>query len=52
LPNPAEIDAAAEAGVDRYIVMDQTVDFAREPERLVALARSLDLPADRQVAGA
>ena len=52
LPNPTEIDAAAGAGVDRYIVMDQTVDFACEPERLVALAQSLDLPADRQVAGA
>jgi probable F420-dependent oxidoreductase len=48
-PDPREIDTAAEAGADRYIVMDQTTDFAREPDRLVALAHSLALPADRQV---
>jgi probable F420-dependent oxidoreductase len=42
-PNSAEIDAAGRAGVDRYIVMDRTVDFAREPERLIALAEALGL---------
>ena len=42
-PDSAEIDAASEAGVDRYIVMDRTADFAREPERLVALAETLRL---------
>jgi probable F420-dependent oxidoreductase len=51
-PDPGEIDAAAEAGADRYIVMDQTADFTREPDRLVALAHSLALPADRQATGA
>ena len=40
-PNSAEIDAAEGAGVDRYIVMDRTVDFTREPERLIALAETL-----------
>ena len=42
-PDSAEIDAASGAGVDRYIVMDRTADFAREPERLVALAETLRL---------
>ncbi len=27
--------------MDRYIVMDWTVDFTREPERLIALAETL-----------
>lgn len=42
-PDPAEIDAMAKAGVDRYIVMDQTADFAGEPDRLIALAAALAL---------
>jgi probable F420-dependent oxidoreductase len=40
-PDPAEIDAASDAGVDRYIIMDRTADFTREPERLIALAEAL-----------
>ena len=42
-PDSAEIDAASAAGVDRYIVMDRTADFAREPDRLIALAEALRL---------
>jgi hypothetical protein len=40
-PNSVEIDVADWAGVDRYIVMDRTADFTREPERLIALAAPL-----------
>jgi len=40
-PNSAEIDAADGAGVDRYVVIDRTADFTREPERLIALAETL-----------
>jgi alkanesulfonate monooxygenase SsuD/methylene tetrahydromethanopterin reductase-like flavin-dependent oxidoreductase (luciferase family) len=40
-PNSAEIDAADGAGVDRYVVIDRTADFTREPERLTALAETL-----------
>lgn len=46
-PDPAEIEAVSRAGVDRYIVMDRTVDFAREPERLITLAEALGLAPDR-----
>jgi probable F420-dependent oxidoreductase len=42
-PDPAEIEAARAANVDRYVVLDQSVDFAREPERLTGLAKSLGL---------
>jgi probable F420-dependent oxidoreductase len=44
-PNSAEIEAADGAGADRYIVMDRTVDFTREPERLIALAETLGVRA-------
>jgi hypothetical protein len=45
-PNSAEIDAADRAGVDRYIVMD----FTREPERLIALAATLEVATARSTA--
>jgi hypothetical protein len=48
-PDSAEIDAVSRAGVDRYIVMDRTVDFAREPERLITLAETLGLAPDREL---
>ena len=51
-PNSAEIEAADAAGVDRYIVMDRTVDFTREPERLIALAETLGVASARLWAAA
>jgi probable F420-dependent oxidoreductase len=48
-PDAAEIDAVSRAGVDRYIVMDRTVDFAREPKRLITLAGTLGLAPDREL---
>jgi probable F420-dependent oxidoreductase len=40
-PEQSMIDRMAGLGVDRYIVMDQDSAFAREPERLAAMAASL-----------
>ena len=40
----------AGAGVDRYIVIDRTADFAREPERLIALAETLGIAPARSAA--
>jgi probable F420-dependent oxidoreductase len=42
-PDPAEIEAARDAGVDRYVVLDQSADFAGDPRRLTGLAQSLSL---------
>jgi hypothetical protein len=36
--------------VDRYIVMDRTVDFTREPERLIALAATPGVATARSTA--
>jgi probable F420-dependent oxidoreductase len=42
-PTSAEVDAAAQAGVDRYIVLDRSADFVREPDLLTAAAGRLGL---------
>jgi probable F420-dependent oxidoreductase len=42
-PDAAEIESADQAGADRYIVIDRTVDFASEPARLSELAKRLEL---------
>jgi probable F420-dependent oxidoreductase len=44
-PTSAEIDAAEQAEVDRYIVLDRSADFVSEPEQLTAVAERLGLAA-------
>jgi hypothetical protein len=49
-PGHVRISPFGEAGVDRYIVMDRTADFTREPERLIVLAEILGLAPARSAA--